>query len=160
MNPFQGIKQKQYLPVDGSDSEDDIILQRSVSSRLIHFMNLILYALFPILCIALFVLHSRLEAAHIDSGFLKGFDTVLDPIKGTLTSEIKTFTGGLYFTENDTLYREIIKGEPQYVGTPSPEIDAAWDRLLNGTFMNLDGPEASSMIGRTWKDHHGSYMVT
>ncbi|TDZ21238.1 hypothetical protein Cob_v005775 [Colletotrichum orbiculare MAFF 240422] len=96
------------------------------------------------------------KSAH---GFLKGFPTELDPIKGVLASETVRFTGGLHFYKNGSLYREVIEGQPQYVGPPSPEIDAAWKSLLKGQYMNLVGNEASSMVGHTWKDDHGNYEV-
>ncbi|KAK1501471.1 hypothetical protein CTAM01_05695 [Colletotrichum tamarilloi] len=83
----------------------------------------------------------------------------IEPIKGVLASETVRFTGGLHFYKNGTLYREVIEGQPQYVGPPSPEIDAAWKSLLKGQYMNLVGSEASSMVGRTWKDSHGNYEV-
>ncbi|KAK1951988.1 hypothetical protein LY78DRAFT_594550 [Colletotrichum sublineola] len=161
MYPFQDSKRSQYVPADSSsDCEDDVASQSRISSRAFHFMNLIVYTLFPILCVALLVLHNRLKDARVDSGFLKGFPTELDSIKGILARETVTFTGGLFFTDNDTLWRDKPEGQPQYVGAPSPEIDAAWEKLLNGTFMNLIGPDALDVIGRTWQDYHGNYMVT
>lgn len=89
------------------------------------------------------------------------------------------FTGGLHYTKEGHLYREIIEGEPQYVGAPTPEIDAAWDQLLKGRlepwglgtrlvvanvklpgqYINLVGEDAATMVGRTWQDELGQYEV-
>jgi hypothetical protein len=147
-----------YVSVeDGSDNDDRSPVRSSYSStvlvsRSFYFTSLISFALFPILIVALFVLHGRLAHAYINGGFLKGFTTELgisvhpndtsdhqltmrfftDPIKGVLASETVRFTGGLHFHKNGTLYRETIEGQPQYVGPPSPEIDSAWNRLLKG----------------------------
>ncbi|KAK0378842.1 hypothetical protein CLIM01_03813 [Colletotrichum limetticola] len=163
MNFFKADKSTQYVSVEESSecSEDQLPLRRRSSSPIVsvsrsyYFISLLLFAIFPVLVIALFVLHTRVASARIDSGFLKGFPTEL----GVLASETVRFTGGLHFYKNGTLYREVIEGQPQYVGPPSPEIDAAWKSLLKGQYMNLVGSEASSMVGRTWKDSHGNYEV-
>lgn len=42
------------------------------------------------------------------------------------------FTGGIQVNEEGKLYREVNPLEPQYAGEPSPEIDKAWDDLLDG----------------------------
>ena len=55
-----------------------------------------------------------------------------EPLRSALELERVTFTGGLDFDENGTLYRTIEPGSPQYVGKPNPEIDANWESLLEG----------------------------
>ncbi|TGO16132.1 hypothetical protein BPAE_0517g00030 [Botrytis paeoniae] len=162
---FWADKTTKYVSVeDGSDTEDRATVTTSHSSKVsisrsFYFASLSLFAVFPILIIALFVLHGRLADAQINNGFLKGFTTELDPIKSVISEQTVRFTGGLHYHKNGTLYRETIEGEPQYVGNPSPEIDAAWNQLLKGQYMNLVGDEASSMTDRTWKDDHGNYEV-
>jgi hypothetical protein len=55
------------------------------------------------------------------------------PAKASIKAEQVTFTGSLrYNATTKEIYREIDLSQPQYVGSPSPEIDAAWDRLLHG----------------------------
>ncbi|KAK0368115.1 hypothetical protein CLIM01_14532 [Colletotrichum limetticola] len=140
MNLFRADRSVQYAPVEESSecSEDQLRLRRRPSSPIVsvsrcyYFISLLLFAIFPVLIIALFVLYTRLVNARIDSGFLQGFPTELGPIKSVLASETVSFTGGLHFYKNGSLYREIIEGQPQYVGPPSPEIDAAWKNLLKG----------------------------
>ncbi|KAK6592618.1 hypothetical protein H4I96_11849 [Botrytis cinerea] len=162
---FWADKTAKYISVeDGSETEDQPTVRSSHSSKVsvsrpFYFASLSLFAIFPILIIALFVQHGRLAHAYINDGFLKGFTTELDPIKNVLSEETVRFTGGLHFHKNGTLYRETIEGEPQYVGEPSPEIDSAWNQLLKGQYMNLVGDEATSMVERTWKDEHGNYEV-
>jgi hypothetical protein len=56
-----------------------------------------------------------------------------EPAKSTIEPVQISFTGGLHYDEQGHLFREVIGNEPQYVGPPSPEIDAAWDDLLKGT---------------------------
>ncbi|TIC90053.1 hypothetical protein CH35J_012364 [Colletotrichum higginsianum] len=169
MNPFVADKTTKYdTAEDGpdSESEDHLSWRRNTSSpavvtvsRAFYFTSLLLFVIFPILAIAIVLLHGKLEAGRIDSGFLQGFPTELDPVKSVLASETVRFTGGLHYHPNGTLYRETIAGEPQYVGAPSPEVDLAWDTLLKGQYMNLNGNEASTMVGRTWKDDSGNYEV-
>jgi hypothetical protein len=38
----------------------------------------------------------------------------------------------LELNETGKLHRIIDQGQPQYVGPPTPEIDAAWDKLMLG----------------------------
>lgn len=85
MNFFKADKSTQYVSVEESSecSEDQLPLRRRPSSPIVsvsrsyYFISLILFAIFPVLAIALFVLHTRLAGARIDSGFLKGFPTEL-----------------------------------------------------------------------------------
>ncbi|THV45576.1 hypothetical protein BGAL_0473g00050 [Botrytis galanthina] len=162
---FWGDKTTKYVSVeDGSDTEDRATVTTNHSSKVsisrsFYFASLSLFILCPVLIVALFVLHGRLSQAQVNSGFLKGFTTELDPIKSVISEQTVRFTGGLHYHKNGTLYREAIEGEPQYVGSPSPEIDAAWNQLLKGQYMNLVGDEASSMTDRTWKDDHCNYEV-
>lgn len=53
--------------------------------------------------------------------------------------ELVRYTNAFRYNATDkTYYREFNPTEPQYVGTPSPEIDEAWNDLLHGklTFQN------------------------
>jgi hypothetical protein len=89
-----------------------------------------------------------------------------------------SFTGGLHFDQNGDVYREVIEDEPQYVGYPSPEIEAAWDSLLKGMYkaslafvvlvdqciciglyVNLVGNESSTLRDKTWHDQYGKYEI-
>jgi hypothetical protein len=42
------------------------------------------------------------------------------------------FSGGLELNETGKLHRIVDPERPQYVGPPTPEIDAAWDDLMLG----------------------------
>ena len=42
------------------------------------------------------------------------------------------FTAGLKYNDNQELYRPTYPNQPEYVGEPSPEMDAAWDDLIGG----------------------------
>ncbi|TQN64530.1 hypothetical protein CSHISOI_10941, partial [Colletotrichum shisoi] len=142
MNPSVAEKTTKYDTAEDipeSGSEDHPSWRHNTSSPAVvtvsgafYFTSLLLFVIFPILAIAIVILHGKLEAGRIDSGFLQGFLTELDPVKGVLASETVRFTGGLHYHPNGTLYRETVAGEPQYVGAPSPDIDSAWDTLLKG----------------------------
>jgi hypothetical protein len=50
-----------------------------------------------------------------------------------ITYEERVFSGALkYNTETKDVFRDIDPSEPQYFGPPSPDVDAAWDKLLAG----------------------------
>lgn len=46
------------------------------------------------------------------------------------------FTGGLLYDENGTLYRNVNPEEPSYVGSPTEDMDAAWEALIHGTSVS------------------------
>ncbi|RMY99402.1 hypothetical protein D0860_08306 [Hortaea werneckii] len=43
-------------------------------------------------------------------------------------------------------------GQVQYVGRPAKQIDEAWERLLRGLEIVLDGPEAETIKGKTFEE--------
>lgn len=53
------------------------------------------------------------------------------PAKSQIELQQVLFTGGIHFHANGCVYIKDTPG-PKYVGTPSPEIDKAWDDLLYG----------------------------
>ncbi|GAD95132.1 metallopeptidase MepB [Paecilomyces variotii No. 5] len=55
-------------------------------------------------------------------------NTVKKEVTGE-TLEVR-FTAGLLYDENRELYRPTAPGRPEYVGTPTPELDAAWKDLV------------------------------
>lgn len=46
------------------------------------------------------------------------------------------FTAALKFNASHLLYRPIDLTKPQYVGVPTPELDAAWEDLIGGESDN------------------------
>ncbi|KAJ2982629.1 hypothetical protein NQ176_g1258 [Zarea fungicola] len=62
--------------------------------------------------------------------------------KELLPNHVRTrFTGGLRYNSSKALIRQIEPGQPDYVGFPSPEIDAAWHRLISTTDVYLTDNE-------------------
>ncbi|KAK0625826.1 hypothetical protein B0T14DRAFT_421374, partial [Immersiella caudata] len=59
------------------------------------------------------------------------------------------FNGALNYDENGQLQREHFPGEDIWVGTPTPEMDALWDKLEAGSIILLDGEEADMVRDRT-----------
>lgn len=51
--------------------------------------------------------------------------------KGQIELQQVLFTGGIHFNPDGSVYIKDTPG-PKYVGSPSPEIDKAWDELLYG----------------------------
>jgi hypothetical protein len=58
-----------------------------------------------------------------------------DALKSQIQLHQVRFTGGLELNETGKLHRIIDPGQPQYVGPPAPEIDAAWDELMLGKIL-------------------------
>lgn len=62
-------------------------------------------------------------------------DFFTDVLTPTIETELVRYTNAFRYNATDkTYYREFDPKEPQYVGTPSPEIDDAWNELLRGEF--------------------------
>lgn len=48
------------------------------------------------------------------------------------TTKRVRFTAGLVYNENRELVRTHHPDQPEFVGMPTPEVDAAWDDLMGG----------------------------
>ncbi|KUL88986.1 hypothetical protein ZTR_06085 [Talaromyces verruculosus] len=66
-----------------------------------------------------------------------GFDTELEEMKSSIKLHQKRYTSAIRDHPNGTLYMAFNTSEPQYVGPPSPEIDAAWNSLLRGRYIHF-----------------------
>ncbi|KAH9825648.1 Cyclochlorotine biosynthesis protein [Teratosphaeria destructans] len=75
------------------------------------------------------------------------------PARHLLKSNEVTFSGTAAFHDNGSAYRTSRVGEPQYVGTPSKEIDEAWDALIQGRYFYITEDEAR----QTWPDTYQQY---
>ncbi|KAI1876759.1 uncharacterized protein JN550_000831 [Neoarthrinium moseri] len=85
--------------------------------------------------------------------FNAGFSTEFGPVKPHIEEESTMFWGGPRWYDNGTGYHLHNPSEPIYVGTPTPEIDAAWGKLLKGRYFNITEEEAAMTFGRA----HGLY---
>ncbi|KAI7475361.1 hypothetical protein KC351_g10143 [Hortaea werneckii] len=104
---------------------------------------------FALLCVLLYVDNFELRRG---SSYSNGFDTDLEPVKRVLATKKLAFTGGLETLDNGTIYRVQEPGQVQYVGRPAKQIDEAWERLLRGLEIVLDGPEAETVKGKTFEE--------
>lgn len=69
------------------------------------------------------------------------------------------FTGGLHWDENGTLIRNPLPtGGTEWVGTPSPELDALWDHVVDAAGVDLIGHEADMVRGKTRQRPSGEYI--
>lgn len=76
----------------------------------------------------------------------EGYPTEWGPAVEAIKLEKTIFTSPLcYNATSNELYREFDPSQPQYVGTPSPEIDAAWESLLGGQYLVLSDEEAKEL---------------
>lgn len=62
---------------------------------------------------------------------LDGKETVKKEI-APVSKKIR-FTAGLRYNESRDLVRTVHPGLPEYVGTPTLELDAAWEDLIGGS---------------------------
>ena len=75
-----------------------------------------------------------------------------------------TFTGTPKFFENGTSYTdEVDRNAPwpnneTYFGTPSDEIDAAWDKLLKPLVMTFTEEEAKATWGERYMEYHSEEL--
>ncbi|KAF3012432.1 hypothetical protein E8E14_011432 [Neopestalotiopsis sp. 37M] len=86
------------------------------------------------------------------TNFDGGFETDMESARPFIETKLVKFTGSVAFYENGTMYRDYPKDQPQYVGDPNAEIDAAWDDLLWGSAVDLPGHLAGKMKDMTWKE--------
>jgi len=75
-----------------------------------------------------------------------------------------TFTGTPKFFDNGTSYRvEVSRNAPwpnneTYFGTPSDEIDAAWDKLLKPLVMSFTKDEAQATWGENYMEYYSEQL--
>lgn len=67
--------------------------------------------------------------------------------------EQKKFAGNVKWLENGTEILILDPADPVYVGDPSPDIDRAWDSLVEGRYFSISREEAR----RIWGDAHEVY---
>lgn len=88
-----------------------------------------------------------------------GFDTDLDAAFPALDIHRVPFTGGLHWDENGALIRNPLPtGGTEWVGTPSPELDALWDHVVDAAGVDLIGHEADMVRGKTRQRPSGEYI--
>ncbi|KAF2104613.1 hypothetical protein NA57DRAFT_70820 [Rhizodiscina lignyota] len=89
--------------------------------------------------------------------FSTGFSTDFEPSRSTVQLETLRFTGGLELDDNNTLFRVVESNLPQYVGTPTREIDENWHNLMRGLEIVVDGDEASTVYDKTLEEPEGGH---
>lgn len=57
-------------------------------------------------------------------------DGLSEPAMPHIELELRRFTSGVLFTPAGEPYRTKYPGKPEYVGPPSPEVDANWEKLI------------------------------
>ncbi|KAF7194425.1 hypothetical protein HII31_04230, partial [Pseudocercospora fuligena] len=70
--------------------------------------------------------------------------------------EQRRFTGGIRFLSDGSKSLMLDAGEPVYVGDPSPEIDRAWDELVEARYWSISRDEAKMLWGvgfERYRDH-------
>lgn len=153
---------------DGRDSIDEsasfLTTKESISRRrrgfwwsaygLTQWLQILLISL---LVLVVILQYARINALKGSSSYENGFRTDFVLAKHVIDTEEVAFTGGLVYDENGTLYREMDYTQPQYAGQPGPDIDKAWEDLMYGLEVVLEGDEAveAELLGKTIEEPDG-----
>lgn len=83
--------------------------------------------------------------------------------------EQKRFTSTPHFLENGTAWLDPFDpalpwpDNVQYVGDPSPEIDANWEKLIQGRYFSISAEEARGIWGESYHEYvdetYGGYTA-
>lgn len=74
--------------------------------------------------------------------------------------EQRNFTGWIsYNATEDDVFRVMDPNEPQYFGSPSEEMDTAWDHLLYGQYVAMTEEEATRYPGIVTSGTTGKYHM-
>lgn len=68
----------------------------------------------------------------------------------------RQFVGGIKFQDNGTMFRDQGPGK-QYVGTPGPEIDAAWEELIGVRYLAFTKQKSSFKVNVDKSEEDGLY---
>ncbi|KAI0608593.1 DUF3328 domain-containing protein [Pyrenophora tritici-repentis] len=90
------------------------------------------------------------KQSHFGS-YETGFRTELRASQNTFTLHRVKFYGGVLHDENGTVSLSHRPGEPDYFGTPSPDIDLAWTKLISARMIKIepkDYPEEAVKLSK------------
>jgi len=144
-------KSHQYSAIEKDETDSDDVLSpgQSVYRRVKQLFWPCTSLLFAVLYLrsVLWLRHNETSVGNFT--YANGFGTDLRTASLAVDLKKRSFTGGLSVDENNTLYREVDPARPQYAGTPSPEVDEAWDDVMLALEIVLTGDEAESVAGKT-----------
>ncbi|CEJ81061.1 hypothetical protein VHEMI01211 [[Torrubiella] hemipterigena] len=124
-----------------SDNESGLPLSqqpRSLATRLFHVAKRTWWLVGPFLWLLSLVVTWTIASAATKSPYdiSRGLDTELEPLKSQIEMYTTTFSSDLDWDENGILQRVSRPGSKQFVGDPSPEIDANWEHITNGKCLS------------------------
>ncbi|KAH8703586.1 hypothetical protein BGW36DRAFT_393878 [Talaromyces proteolyticus] len=83
------------------------------------------------------------QPRRLKNSYEHGFDTELDFMKPAIKLHQKRFGSPIRDLPNGTLYTVFDPSEPRYIGSPSAEIDDAWNTLLQGRYILFSDDDVS-----------------
>ncbi|KAH8593797.1 hypothetical protein B0O99DRAFT_742437 [Bisporella sp. PMI_857] len=129
-------------------SDSTLRRQRTPWNTYLTALHYILTAILGLTCLGFFVHHQSVEV----SSFEHGFKTELSYIFPAIKLETKTFH--FLTSKEEGLQRE-------FVGSRTPEIDHAWNRLLHSANLDLTDEEAGPELwNTTWKWEDTGYWFS
>ncbi|KAK9790214.1 putative Cyclochlorotine biosynthesis protein O [Seiridium cardinale] len=149
---------------DFSEDEGGLLMSqqpKSVVARLSYAVKRSWWVVGPSLwllsLLATWIIASAASKSRYDISV--GLDTELEPFKSQIEMYKTTFSSDLDWDANGTLRRVSRPGSLQFVGDPSPEIDANWEHITAGVAIDIKGPEAKTIEGTTYQKPDGSWFL-
>ncbi|EUC26780.1 hypothetical protein COCCADRAFT_113398 [Bipolaris zeicola 26-R-13] len=141
-----------YQNLNSETAEDEFSPKQkekpSLSQKIVVLYAIITFLLFTQL--SSIVLITSKHSNPLGS-YETGFSTEIHPNQNTLALHKVKFYGGVVFDENGTVSLSYEPGQPDYFGTPSLSVEAAWDKLLNHRFIKVepkDWPKEAVRLGQ------------
>lgn len=136
INPFK--EEQHYRPVHVHDTDtespaaSEFIGPRICQKSYLRLITPWVASTISLALITAYLLFQQHTNASVSS---LGFRTDLRDARPYISYEERVFTGKLAFNQEiGKVYRHVDPSQPQYFGTPSHEIDAAWADLMRGKF--------------------------
>ncbi|KAF4625986.1 hypothetical protein G7Y89_g12179 [Cudoniella acicularis] len=163
---FTWRKQSAHLPSTKEEEEhflddnsSDCNLKSDVPKARIHPKERIAWLTLSVLltsisCLSWFLRNDQ----QLQNSYEHGFNTDLQPAKSAITLIETEFYGGIIVNSTGDFNLVLNPDEELYIGTPTRELDASWDRLV-GSYIALDTKEASRINGGLSLENGAYYVV-
>jgi len=163
---FTWRKQSAHLPSTKEEEEhflddnsSDCNLKSDVPKARIHPKERIAWLTLSVLltsisCLSWFLRNDQ----QLQNSYEHGFNTDLQPAKSAITLIETEFYGGIIVNSTGDFNLVLNPDEELYIGTPTRELDASWDRLV-GSYIALDAKEASRINGGLSLENGVYYVV-
>ncbi|KXS98423.1 hypothetical protein AC578_1777, partial [Pseudocercospora eumusae] len=141
-----------YTPVVDEENGHDFDTRHSYAGTVLSAGFLLVVGLMSGIALDQYRTHTTTTIASYNHGFAT--EKLLPP--GVTDLSIQKFVGGNpFFLSNGTEVIQLDPRKPVYVGPPSPEIDDAWEYLIEARYFDIDAAEARML----WPDTYTNYNL-